>query len=38
MQSVAVELDEEDVEPLTGEKTSSSSLLEIGHRLCVQGS
>jgi transcription antitermination factor NusG len=38
MQSVAVELDEEDVEPLTSEKTGSSCLLEIGHRLCVQGS
>ncbi|MGA8090074.1 MAG: UpxY family transcription antiterminator [Terracidiphilus sp.] len=38
MQSVAVELDEEDVEPLTGEKSSSGGLLEIGHRLCVQGS
>lgn len=35
MQSVAVELDEEDVEPLIGEKSSSSCMHEIGHRLCV---
>jgi transcription antitermination factor NusG len=38
MQSVAVELDEEDVEPLTGENLGTSCLLEIGHRFCVQGS
>ncbi len=38
MQSVAVELDEEDVEPLPSEKDSSGGLLDIGHRLCVQGS
>jgi hypothetical protein len=38
MKSVAVELDEEDVEPLIDEKSSSSCLLEIGQRLCVQGS
>jgi transcription antitermination factor NusG len=38
MQSVAVEVDEEDVEPLTDEESSPSCLLEIGHRLCAQGS
>ena len=37
MQSVAVELDEDDVEPLTGEKFSTGAWLEIDHRLCVQG-
>lgn len=35
MQSVAVELDEEDVEPLAGEKSNSSCMHEIGQRLCV---
>ena len=35
MQSVAVELDEEDVEPLTGEKSISSCTHEVGQRLCV---
>lgn len=38
MQSVAVELDEEDVEPLPGERSSSGCVLEIHHRLCAQGS
>ena len=37
MQSVAVELDEDDVEPLAGEKFRSGALLEIDHRLCTQG-
>lgn len=37
MQSVAIELDEDDVEPLTSEKGHSGSVLEIGHGLCVQG-
>ncbi len=35
MQSVAVELDEEDVEPLKGEQSNSSCQQEIGHHLCV---
>jgi len=38
MQSVAVELDEEDVEPLPSEKSSHGCLPEFGHRLCAQGS
>lgn len=37
MQSVAVELDEDDVEPLTGEKCRSGTSLEIDHRLCALG-
>jgi transcription antitermination factor NusG len=37
MQSVAVELNEDDVEPLTSEKFRSGSWLEINHRLCAQG-
>jgi len=37
MQSVAVELDEDDVEPFANEKSRSGSVLEIDHRLCVQG-
>jgi hypothetical protein len=37
MQSVAVELDEDDVEPLTGEKFRTGTWLEIDHRLCAQG-
>jgi transcription antitermination factor NusG len=37
MQSVAVELDEDDVEPLTGEKFRTGTWLEINHRLCAQG-
>ena len=37
MQSVAVELDEDDVEPLASEKFRSGAMLEIDHRLCVQG-
>ena len=37
MKSVAVELDEDDVEPLTGEKFRSGTWLEIDHRLCAQG-
>ena len=36
MQSVAVELDEDDVEPLAGESRLSGDLLEIGHRLVMQ--
>ncbi len=36
MQSVAIELDEDDVEPLTGVKNRQGSLLEITHGLCVQ--
>ena len=36
MQSVAVELDEGDVEPLAGENDLTGNLLEIGHRLCTQ--
>jgi transcription antitermination factor NusG len=37
MQSVAVELNEGDVEPLTSEKFRSGTWLEIDHRLCAQG-
>ena len=37
MQSVAIELDEDDVEPLTSEKGRSGRVLEIGHGLCAQG-
>ena len=37
MQSVAVELDEDDVEPLTDEKFRSGTWLEMDHRLCTQG-
>jgi transcription antitermination factor NusG len=36
MQSVAVELDEDDVEPLAGENELAGNVLEIGHRLCAQ--
>jgi transcription antitermination factor NusG len=36
MQSVAVELDEDDVEPLVGENDPSGDMMEIGHRLCTQ--
>ena len=36
MQSVAIELDEDDVEPLAIEKKRTNGLLEIGHGLCVQ--
>jgi len=35
MQSVAVELDESDVEPLTAEMTGARCALDIDHRLCV---
>ena len=38
MQSVAIELDEEDVEPLIAGNSSSSYQLESSQRLCVQGS
>jgi transcription antitermination factor NusG len=38
MQSVAIELDEDDVEPLPAGIINARSVLEIGHRLCVQGS
>ncbi len=37
MQSVAVELDEDDVEPLAGASFRTATWLEIGHRLCAQG-
>lgn len=37
MQSVAIELDEDDVEPLTSGRFRQAGLLEIGHGLCVQG-
>lgn len=37
MQSVAVELDEDDVEPLASERARPGALLEIDHRLCAQG-
>ncbi len=37
MQSVAVELNEDDVEPLPSEKFRSGSWLEIDRRLCAQG-
>jgi transcription antitermination factor NusG len=37
MQSVAVELNEDDVEPLTSETFRSGTWLEIDHRLCAQG-
>ncbi len=37
MQSVAVELDEDDVEPLTGGGGRSAPWMEIDHRLCAQG-
>lgn len=37
MQSVAVELDEDDVEPLTREKCRSAALLEIDQHLCTLG-
>jgi transcription antitermination factor NusG len=36
MQSVAIELDEDDVEPLTGVKNRQGSLLAVSHGLCVQ--
>jgi transcription antitermination factor NusG len=36
-QSVAVELDEDDVEPLTGEKFRTGAWMEIDHRMCTQG-
>jgi transcription antitermination factor NusG len=38
MQSVAVELDENDVEPLAGDTTDSGYLLPMGQRLVLQGS
>jgi transcription antitermination factor NusG len=37
MQSVAVELNEDDVEPLTREKIRPGAWLEIDHRLCALG-
>lgn len=36
MQSVAIELDEDDVEPLVSGKIRQGSLLEVGHGLCIQ--
>ena len=37
MQSVAVELDEDDVEPLNNDKCGLGVLLETDHRLCALG-
>jgi transcription antitermination factor NusG len=37
MQSIAVELDEDDVEPLNAGRESDGHLLNRGHRLCIQG-
>ena len=36
MQSVAIELDEDDVEPLIRGRIRQGSLLEVGHALCIQ--